>query len=114
MIVIAMMLAAAPLPAVTAELRAEAPYLACAAEEADGAASSTATIPAIQATAQAKCETFLERNVETSLIAIGASKARDADSAREGLRTGLRKALLTVIERRVSARRQDAAAAPAR
>jgi hypothetical protein len=114
MLIIAILLAAAPVPAITAELRAEAPYLACAAQEADGAAASAATIQTIQANAQTKCETWLEQNVENSLVAVGASKARDADWARERLRTGLRTAFLTVIERRVTAQRQAVAGAPTR
>jgi hypothetical protein len=113
MIVIALLLAAAQ-PAITAELRAEAPYLACAADEADGAAASTATIQTIEANARTKCETWLEQNVENSLVAIGASKARDADIARERLRAGLRTALLKVIEGRVTAQRQAVAGAPGR
>jgi hypothetical protein len=114
LILVAMMLAAATVPAVTPELRAEAPYLACAAEEADGAAASTATVQAVQASARTKCETYLEQNVENSLVAIGASQARDADMAREQLRAGLRTALLRVIEGRVTARRQESAGAPRR
>lgn len=94
------------MPAVIAELRADAPYLACAADEADRSFASAATIAAIQASAEARCEALLEQNVETSLVTIGAAGSRDADNARAQIRAGLRQSLLVLVERRVAAQRQ--------
>ena len=110
---IAIMLAALQ-PPITAEQRLQSPYLACAAEEADRSFTSSATIAEIQNAALARCEQFLERNVENSLAAVlrGSSETWSDDALAQGrnrLRTKLREGLLKVVENRVSAQRLEAA-----
>jgi hypothetical protein len=111
---------AALMPAMTAaqDPRAQSPYLACGADEADRSVKSKRSIARIQERAAGKCEPLLEANVANSLAAIvsqpspsgGEYAQAEKLALKDMLREKLREDLTVIVENRVTFQRAQRAA----
>src|SRR5688500_105625 len=98
---VALLAMCVPAGALAQDPRAQSPYLACGADEADRSFKSSKPIATLQERAAKKCEPLLEANVANSLAAIasapspGGGEYSQADKLalkfmlREKLRAGL-------------------------
>jgi len=102
-----------------ADPRAQSPYLACGADEADKSFRSKKPVAKLQERAAAKCEPFLEANVANSLAAIMAREQSPSGgdytlaeqlALKAMLRDKLRNGLLAIVENRVTYQRAQRAA----
>ena len=107
-----------PAAALAADPRAQSPYLACGADEADRSYKSSKPIATLQERAAKKCEPMLEANVNNSLAAMvtGPSPSgveytqAEKLALKDMLREKLRHDLSTIVENRVTFHRAARAA----
>ena len=108
----------APATAQAPDPRAQSPYLACAADEADRSFKSKKPIATLQERAAKKCDPLLEANVANSLAAIVKGPSPNGGEYSQGeklaikdmLREKLRNDLSAIVENRVTFHRAARAA----
>ena len=109
---------APPGAASAADPRAQSPYLACAADEADRAFKSKKPIAKLQERAAKKCDPLLEANVNNSLAVMVKGPSPSGGEYSQGeklaikdmLREKLRNDLSMIVENRVTFHRAARAA----
>jgi hypothetical protein len=119
MILFAALLSVCAAGASAQDPRAQSPYLACGADEADRASKSKKPIATLQDRAAKKCEPLLEANLANSLAAIvnagpspGGGEYSQAEmlALKFMLREKLRAGLAAIVENRVTYHRAQRAA----
>jgi hypothetical protein len=109
---------AVPAVAQAPDPRAQSPYLACAADEADRSFKSKKPIATLQDRAAKKCDPLLEANVANSLAAMVSGPSPNGGEYSQGeklalkdmLREKLRNDLSAIVENRVTFHRAAKAA----
>jgi hypothetical protein len=104
--------------ALAADPRAQSPYLACGADQADRSFKSKKPIATLQERAAKKCEPLLEANVANSLEVMvsgpspggGAYSQAEKLALKDMLREKLRNDLGAIVENRVTYHRAQRAA----
>ena len=116
-LVLAIVAVCVPAGASAADPRAQSPYLACGADEADRSFKSKKPIATLQERAAKKCDPQLEDNVANSLAAIvsgpspGGGEYSQAEklALKDMLREKLRNDLGAIVENRVTYHRAQRA-----